>query len=75
MSHGAIVGKYAGRADYDQELHEDYTNNTLAFPASGRQMIDVPMIVYYTDVTDDLAQPISSPRSTPPPFANWPPFL
>jgi ectoine hydroxylase-related dioxygenase (phytanoyl-CoA dioxygenase family) len=54
MSHGAIVGKYAGRADYDQELHEDYTNNTLAFPASGVQMIDVPMIVYYTDVTDDL---------------------
>ena len=54
MSHGAIVGKYAGRADYDQELHEDYTNNTLAFPSSGTTMVDVPMIVYYTDVTEDL---------------------
>jgi ectoine hydroxylase-related dioxygenase (phytanoyl-CoA dioxygenase family) len=54
LSHGAIVGKYAGRADYDQELHEDYTNNTLAFPASGTKIIDVPMIVYYTDVTEDL---------------------
>ncbi len=54
VSHGAIVGKYAGRADYDQELHEDYTNNTLAFPSSGTKMIDVPMIVYYTDVTEEL---------------------
>jgi ectoine hydroxylase-related dioxygenase (phytanoyl-CoA dioxygenase family) len=53
-SHGAIVGKYSGRADYDQELHEDYTNNTLAFPSSGTKMIDVPMIVYYTDVTEEL---------------------
>jgi ectoine hydroxylase-related dioxygenase (phytanoyl-CoA dioxygenase family) len=54
LSHGAIVGKYAGRADYDQELHEDYTNNTLAFPASGTKVVDVPMIVYYTDVTEEL---------------------
>jgi ectoine hydroxylase-related dioxygenase (phytanoyl-CoA dioxygenase family) len=54
MSHGAIVGKYAGRADYDQELHEDYTNNTLAYPAAGTEMLDVPMIVYYTDVTEEL---------------------
>jgi ectoine hydroxylase-related dioxygenase (phytanoyl-CoA dioxygenase family) len=53
-SHGAIVGKYAGRADYDQELHEDYTNNTLAFPGSGTEMVDVPMIVFYSDVTEDL---------------------
>jgi ectoine hydroxylase-related dioxygenase (phytanoyl-CoA dioxygenase family) len=54
LSHGAIVGKYAGRADYDQQLHEDYTNTTLAFPGSGTDLIDVPMIVYYTDVTVDL---------------------
>jgi ectoine hydroxylase-related dioxygenase (phytanoyl-CoA dioxygenase family) len=53
LSHGAIVGKYAGRADYDQQLHEDYTNNTLAFPPSGTKFLDVPMIVYYTDVTVD----------------------
>jgi hypothetical protein len=32
---------------------EDYTNNTLAFPASGTKMIGVPMIVYYyTDGTE-----------------------
>lgn len=54
LSHGAIVGKYAGRGDYDQELHEDYTNNTLAYPGTGVEAIDIPMIVYYTDVTVDL---------------------
>ncbi len=54
LSHGAIVGKYAGKGDYDQELHPDYSNNTLAFPRDGVEMIDIPMIVYHTDVTVDL---------------------
>jgi ectoine hydroxylase-related dioxygenase (phytanoyl-CoA dioxygenase family) len=54
MSHGAIVGKYAGKADYDQELHPDYTNNTLVFPPAGVAAIDIPMIAYLTDVTVDL---------------------
>jgi ectoine hydroxylase-related dioxygenase (phytanoyl-CoA dioxygenase family) len=54
LSHGAIVGKYAGKGDYDQELHPDYTNNTLAFPKDGTGIIDIPMIVYHTDVTVDL---------------------
>jgi ectoine hydroxylase-related dioxygenase (phytanoyl-CoA dioxygenase family) len=54
LSHGAVVGKYAGKGDYDQDLHPDYTNNTLAFPRDGVEAIDIPMIVYHTDVTIDL---------------------
>jgi ectoine hydroxylase-related dioxygenase (phytanoyl-CoA dioxygenase family) len=54
LSHGAIVGKYAGKGDYDQELHLDYSNNTLAFPKDGVEIVDIPMIVYHTDVTIDL---------------------
>lgn len=54
LSHGAIVGKYAGKGDYDQELHPDYSNNTLAFPKDGTEVVDIPMIVYHTDVTLDL---------------------
>ena len=54
LSHGAIVGKYAGKGDYDQELHPDYSNNTLAFPKDGTEIIDIPMIVYHTEVTIDL---------------------
>jgi hypothetical protein len=70
LSHGAIVGKYAGKADYDQELHTDYSNNTLAYPASGVKSIDIPMIVYYTDVTVDLGPtyvvPAELTRDLPP---------
>jgi ectoine hydroxylase-related dioxygenase (phytanoyl-CoA dioxygenase family) len=54
LSHGAIVGKYAGKSDYDQELHEDFSNNTLAYPRREPEYSDVPMIVYYTDVEIDL---------------------
>jgi len=54
LSHGAIVGKYAGKADYDQELRPDYTNNTLVIPQASTESIDLPMIVYFTDVTEDL---------------------
>lgn len=54
LSHGAIVGKYAGKGDYDQELHMDFTNNTLAYPVRRSEYSDIPMIVYYTDVTADL---------------------
>ena len=43
-----------GKADYDQELHSDYSNNTLVYPSAARTLIDIPMIVYYTDVTVDL---------------------
>ena len=49
-SHGAIVGKYAGKGDYDQELHADFSNNTLAYPRLEPEYSDIPMIVYYTDV-------------------------
>jgi ectoine hydroxylase-related dioxygenase (phytanoyl-CoA dioxygenase family) len=51
LSHSGLTGKYAGRGDYDQLLHTDYTNNTLAFPGSDTTSVDLPIIVYYTDVT------------------------
>jgi len=54
LSHGAIVGKYAGKGDYEQELHMDFSNNTLAYPLREPRYSDIPMIVYYTDVTLDL---------------------
>jgi ectoine hydroxylase-related dioxygenase (phytanoyl-CoA dioxygenase family) len=62
LSHGAIVGKYAGKGDYDQELHPDYSNNTLAFPKDGTGIIDIPMIVYHTDVTVDLGPTYVVPK-------------
>lgn len=55
LSHGQLGGKYAGTRDFEQELHRDYGNNTLVVPPPDSAIIDLPMIVYYTDVTVDLS--------------------
>lgn len=54
LSHSRLRGKYAGTADYDQQLHVDYNNNTLVVPKDDSEIFDVPFITYYTDVTVDL---------------------
>jgi ectoine hydroxylase-related dioxygenase (phytanoyl-CoA dioxygenase family) len=54
LSHSQIVGKYAGARDYDQSLHCDYRNNTLAYPKDDPSIFDIPMILYYSEVTEDL---------------------
>ncbi|KZT57412.1 hypothetical protein CALCODRAFT_508846 [Calocera cornea HHB12733] len=53
LSHGAIVGKYAGKGDYDQPLHADYSGNTMVIPVENKEWIDIPMILYHSDVTLD----------------------
>lgn len=55
LSHGQLGGKYAGTRDFEQELHRDYPNNTLAVPPPDSDILDLPMIVYYTEVTVDLS--------------------
>jgi ectoine hydroxylase-related dioxygenase (phytanoyl-CoA dioxygenase family) len=55
LSHGQLGGKYAGTRDFEQELHRDYGNNTLVVPRPDSEIADLPMIVYYTDVTVDLS--------------------
>lgn len=54
LSHSQLVGKYAGTANYEQSLHLDYPNNTLAYPKNDLSIFDLPMILYYSDVTVDL---------------------
>jgi hypothetical protein len=54
LSHGQLGGKYAGLPDADQDLHCDYGNNMLVVPKPDAATFDVPVIVYYTDVTVDL---------------------
>lgn len=54
LSHSRLRGKYAGTGDYDQQLHVDYTNNTLVYPKHDEEIVDLPFITYYTDVTLDL---------------------
>jgi ectoine hydroxylase-related dioxygenase (phytanoyl-CoA dioxygenase family) len=55
LSHGQMGGKYAGTRDFEQQLHSDYGNNTLVVPKPDSEILDLPCIVYYTDVTVDLS--------------------
>lgn len=54
LSLGHLVGKYAGRGNFEQELHSDMSNNTLVVPCRSKKFFDIPMITYLTDVTIDL---------------------
>jgi ectoine hydroxylase-related dioxygenase (phytanoyl-CoA dioxygenase family) len=55
LSHGQLGGKYAGTRNYEQQLHLDYGNNTLVCPRPDTEIVDLPAIIYYTDVTVDLS--------------------
>jgi ectoine hydroxylase-related dioxygenase (phytanoyl-CoA dioxygenase family) len=45
--------KYARTHNYTQELHLDYQNNTLVFPSDDPRFQQLPMIVYYEDVSEE----------------------
>lgn len=51
LSQAGLMAKYAGMGDFDQDLHLDYGNNTLAYPKAAGASSILPVIVYYTDVT------------------------
>jgi phytanoyl-CoA dioxygenase PhyH len=54
LSQSAIWAKYAGTGDFDQGLHLDYQGNTLLVPRDDGDFRQVNMILYYTDVPQDL---------------------
>jgi hypothetical protein len=54
LSQSAIWAKYAGTGDFDQGLHLDYQGNTLVAPRDDGAFRQVNMILYYTDVDEDL---------------------
>src|SRR6476659_1696100 len=55
LSQAATWAKYAGTGgDYEQALHLDYQGNTLVVPRDDGAYRQVNMILYYTDVTDEL---------------------
>ena len=55
LSQSAIWAKYAGTGDFEQSLHLDYEGNTLVVPRDDGDYRQVNMILYYTDVPDDLS--------------------
>ena len=54
-THGSVVGKYAGKGDYEQNLHSDHPHNTPVVPRRAlTKTFDMPMLIYHSDVTIDL---------------------
>ena len=56
-------GKYAGAADYDQDLHRDYLNHTILVPSNAPEFRQVEMFVFLCDVTAELGAPRMVRRS------------
>jgi hypothetical protein len=74
LSQSAIWAKYAGTGDFEQALHLDYQGNTLVVPRDDGDYRQVNMILYYSDVDQDMGPtwvvPLEHSRHLP----LWPPF-
>lgn len=57
-------GKYAGAADYDQDLHRDYLNHTLLAPSSAPAFRQLEVFVFLSEVTVGLGAPRMVRRSS-----------
>ncbi|MGI5239079.1 phytanoyl-CoA dioxygenase family protein [Dactylosporangium sp. CA-139066] len=55
--------KYAGRSDFEQSLHLDWHDNSLAMPRGDGAYGQLHMILYYTDVEPGLAPTALVPRA------------
>jgi hypothetical protein len=55
LSQAAIWAKYAGTGDFEQGLHLDYQGNTLVVPRDDGDYRQVNMILYYSEVTEEMA--------------------
>ena len=54
LNFSILRGKYADQGDFEQAHHSDLSNNTLIMPPRGGKWLDIPMIIYLTDVTPDI---------------------
>jgi hypothetical protein len=54
LSQAAIWAKYADAGDYEQGLHLDYQGNTLVVPRDDADFRQVNIIIYYSDVDDEM---------------------
>lgn len=62
LSRSCVWAKYGCGTDYDQDLHLDYEGNTLVVPRDEGDQRQVNMILYYSDVSEDLGPTFVVPR-------------
>lgn len=51
LSASQVSGKYPGSGNFEQDLHIDYHNNSVVCPTGIGPMQDLPLIIYYSDVS------------------------
>jgi ectoine hydroxylase-related dioxygenase (phytanoyl-CoA dioxygenase family) len=74
LSQSAIWAKYAGTGSFEQTMHLDYEGNTLVVPRDDGAFRQVNMILYYSDVTNDLGPTFVVSQSRTRRAGLWPPF-
>lgn len=74
LSQSAIWAKYAGTGSFEQTLHLDYEGNTLVVPRDDGPFRQVNLILYYTDVTEELGPTFVVPQEHTRDAGLWPPF-
>ncbi|MBC8105576.1 MAG: phytanoyl-CoA dioxygenase family protein [Anaerolineae bacterium] len=72
LSQAAIWAKYAGTGDFDQGLHLDYQGNTLVVPRDDGAFRQINMILYYTDVPEELVPTYVVPQDKTRDLPLWP---
>jgi hypothetical protein len=74
LSQSAIWAKYAGTGDFEQGLHFDYQGNTLVVPRDDLDYQQLNFIIYYSEVTKNLAPTGVVSKSETRGVSLWPPF-
>ena len=74
LSQSAIWAKYAGTGSFEQTMHLDYEGNTLVVPRDDGAFRQVNLILYYSDVGEDLGPTYVVPQEHSSDAGLWPPF-
>jgi len=74
LSQAAIWAKYAGTASFEQTMHLDYEGNTLVVPRDDGPYRQVNLILYYSDVTEELGPTYVVSQTKTKNAGLWPPF-
>lgn len=67
-----VRASYGGLGDVDQELHRDFSDNSLLVPSDDPAFDQLALLVYLTDVTPDDAPTHVCPRHDTDDRALWP---
>jgi len=74
LSQAAVWAKYAGTGSFEQTMHLDYEGNTLVVPRDDGPYRQVNLILYYSDVTEEMGPTYVVSQTKTQKAGVWPPF-